>query len=131
MIRVHLRPPSRTGSLFLIMLLGVVVLAMVSPGLCRSALRGLSPEEGRSFAIFVVSQGDLLLDLMGLGTYMAWKACGEVAADVVYDCYRLILDGGVVPSWFNKSTLVFIPKGDPGAGGVGVRLVLVIFVLYR
>ena len=56
----------------------------------------------------------------GIGN-MAWKACGEVAADVVYDCYRLILDGGVVPSWFNKSTLVFIPKGDPGAGGVGVQ----------
>ena len=57
----------------------------------------------------------------GIG-YMAWKACGEVAAlRIVYDCYRLILEGGVVPSWFNRSTLVFIPKGEPGAGGVGVQ----------
>ena len=56
----------------------------------------------------------------GIG-HMAWKACGEVAADVVYDCYKLILEGGVVPSWFNRSTLVFIPKGEPGAGGVGVQ----------
>ena len=56
----------------------------------------------------------------GIG-HMAWRACGEVAADVVYECYKLILEGGVVPSWFNRSTLVFIPKGEPGAGGVGVQ----------
>ena len=56
----------------------------------------------------------------GVG-YMAWKACGEVAADIVYDCYRLILEGGVVPTWFNRSTLVLIPKGEPGAGGAGVQ----------
>ena len=35
----------------------------------------------------------------GIGD-MAWKVCGEVAADIVYDCYRLILEGGVVPTWF-------------------------------
>ena len=46
--------------------------------------------------------------LDGIG-YMAWKACGEVAADLVYECYKSILDGGVVPSWFNGSTLVFVP----------------------
>ena len=56
----------------------------------------------------------------GIG-HMAWRACGEVAADLVYECYRSILGGGVVPRWFNKSTLVFIPKGEPGAGGVGVQ----------
>ena len=38
-----------------------------------------------------------------------------------YECYRSVLDGGVVPSWFNGSTLVFIPKGEPVAGGVGVQ----------
>ena len=41
-----LRPLSRTGSLSLIMLLGIVVLLIVSLGSCRSALRGLSPYEG-------------------------------------------------------------------------------------
>ena len=56
----------------------------------------------------------------GIG-YMAWRAGGETAADIVYDCYKQILDGGEVPSWFHRSTLVFIPKGDPGAGGVGVQ----------
>ena len=56
----------------------------------------------------------------GIG-HMAWRACGEVAAYLVYECYKSILSGGVVPSWFNKSTLVFIPKGEPGAGGVGVQ----------
>ena len=34
---------SHWESLFLIMLLGIVVLSIVFPGLCRSALRGLSP----------------------------------------------------------------------------------------
>ena len=58
--------------------------------------------------------------LGGVG-YMAWNACGEVAAGVVYDCYRLVLGGGVVPSWFNRSTLVCIPTGEPGAGGAGVQ----------
>ena len=67
-IRAHLRPSSRTGSLFLIMLLGIVVFSIVSPGLCRSALRGWSPLDGMSFEVSVVSQGDLLLDLMGWGT---------------------------------------------------------------
>ena len=52
----------------------------------------------------------------GIG-HMAWRAGGEIAADIVYDCFRQIIDGGVVPSWLKKSTLVFIPKGDPGAGG--------------
>ena len=56
----------------------------------------------------------------GVG-YMAWRAGGEAAADVVFQCYRGILEGGEVPEWFNESTLVFIPKGDPGAGGVGVQ----------
>ena len=58
--------------------------------------------------------------LGGIG-YMAWRAGDEIAADVVYDCYRQILEGGEVSAWFNGSTLVFIPKGDPGAGGVGVQ----------
>ena len=56
----------------------------------------------------------------GIG-YMSWRAGGEEAADVVFECYRCILEGGEVPGWFNESTLVFIPKGDPGAGGVGVQ----------
>lgn len=56
----------------------------------------------------------------GIG-YMAWRAGGEAVADVVFECYRSILVGGEVPEWLNESTLVFIPKGDPGAGGVGVQ----------
>ena len=56
----------------------------------------------------------------GIG-HMAWRAGGETAADIDYGCYRQILEGGEVPSWFNSSTLVLIPKGDPGAGGVGVQ----------
>ena len=48
----------------------------------------------------------------GIG-YMAWRAGGEIAADIAYDCYKQILDGGLVPCWFNKSTLVFILKGEP------------------
>ena len=55
----------------------------------------------------------------GIG-YMAWRACAEVAADLVYECYKSILDGDV-PSWLNRSTLVFIPKGEPVAGGVGIQ----------
>ena len=58
--------------------------------------------------------------LDGIG-YMAWRARGEIAADVVYGCYKQILEDGEIPSWFNESTLVSIPKGDPGAGGVGVQ----------
>ena len=56
----------------------------------------------------------------GIG-YMAWRVGGEAAADVVFECYRSILVGGEVPEWFNESTLMFIPQGDPGAGGVGVQ----------
>ena len=52
---------------------------------------------------------------------MAWGACGEDAADIVFDCYRSIIDGVVVPDWSNRSTMVFIPKGEPVAGGVGVQ----------
>ena len=52
---------------------------------------------------------------------MAWRACGEVAADLVYECFKSTLGGGVVPSWLNGSTPVFIPKGEPVAGGVGVQ----------
>ena len=44
----------------------------------------------------------------GIG-HMAWRAGGETAADIVYDCYKQIFDGGEVPSWFHRSTLVFIP----------------------
>lgn len=57
---------------------------------------------------------------MRLGSWLGGLG-GEIAADVLCDCYRQILEGGEVPSWFNKSTLVFIPKGDRGAGGVGVQ----------
>ena len=32
----------------------------------------------------------------GIG-HMAWRAGGETAADIVYDCYKQILDGGEVP----------------------------------
>ena len=39
------------------------------PGLFRSALRGLSPWDGRSFVLFVVFRGGPLLDLTGLGTW--------------------------------------------------------------
>ena len=53
--------------------------------------------------------------------YMAWKAGIAYVADIVCDCYKQILDGGEVPSWLNRSTLVFIPKGDPGDGGVGIQ----------
>ena len=42
-IRMRLWPPSRTGSLSLVMLLVIVVHLIVSPGLCRNALKGLSP----------------------------------------------------------------------------------------
>ena len=52
---------------------------------------------------------------------MAWRAGCETAAGIVYDCYSQIFEGGEVPCWFNRFTLVFIPEGDPGAGGVGVQ----------
>ena len=56
----------------------------------------------------------------GIG-YMAYKACGDEAADVVYGCYKSIVSGDVVFDWFNRSTMVFTPKGEPVAGGVGVQ----------
>ena len=56
----------------------------------------------------------------GIGR-MAWRAGGEIATDVVYHCYKQILGSGEVPGWFNMSTLVFIPRGDPGSGGVDVQ----------
>ena len=60
------------------------------------------------------------MGLKGLGTWLGGLVA-RLLRIFFYDCYRQILEGGEVPTWFNRSTLVFIPKGDPGAGGVGVQ----------
>ena len=81
---------------------------------------GIEPLGREDFRVLCGVSGRSAPGPDGIGR-MAWRAGGEIAAGIVYDCYRQILDGGVVPSWFNKSALVFIPKGDPGAGGAGVQ----------
>ena len=81
---------------------------------------GIEPLGRDGFCIICGVSRRFAPGLDGIG-HMAWRAGGETAADIVYDCYRQIFEGGEVPSWFNRSTLVSIPGGDPGAGGVGVQ----------
>ena len=45
--------------------------------------------------------------------HRTWKACGQEAHDVLYDCYLMFMRSGIAPTWFNSARMVFIPKtGD-------------------
>ena len=57
--------------------------------------------------------------------YSAWNAGGTRAYDILFDCYKASLDGVLFDCYKaaldSQYTLVFTPKGEPGAGGVGVQ----------
>ena len=120
MIRMRLLPSSRTGSLSLKNVVGDRRAFNCFSRFVQKCPERIEPLGRDGFRIICGVSRRSAPGPDGIGL-MAWRAGGETAADIVYDCYKQILDGGKVPSWFNRSALVFIPKGDPGAGGVGVQ----------